>query len=133
MIAFRHFALRVQHIQWSRRFYEEGLGMRFVGFRPDGKTMDLADGAVNLTLIPYDGPPRQSLGEGTEFIHFGFLVGNLAEVYHRLLVLGAAVVRDDVKERRLHDESSVPVGSFKALDPDGNVVDISDRPDEWRT
>ena len=133
MIAFRHFALRTQDIQRSRQFYSEGLGMSFVGFQPDGKAMDLADGAVNLTLIPYDGPPRQSLEEGTEFIHFGFVVGDLAAVYGRLLALGAPVVRDDVKERHLHDASGIPVGSFKALDPDGNVVDISDRTNEWRT
>ena len=132
MIAFRHFALRTQDIQRSRRFYEEGMGMTFVGFRPDGKAIDLADGAVNLTLIPYDGPLRQSLEEGTEFIHFGFVVGNLAAVYQRLLALGAPVVRDDVKERRQHTAGDVPVGSFKTLDPAGNVVDISDQPNEWR-
>jgi catechol 2,3-dioxygenase-like lactoylglutathione lyase family enzyme len=132
MIAFRHLALRAQDIQRSRQFYTTGLGMTFVGFRPDGKTMDLANGAVNLTLIPYDGPPRRALEEGAEFIHFGFVVGNLAEVYQRLLALGAPVVRDDVKERRLHEDGGVPLGSFKALDPDGNVVDVSERPDEWR-
>jgi catechol 2,3-dioxygenase-like lactoylglutathione lyase family enzyme len=131
MTAFRHFAIRAQNIQATRRFYEEGLGLTFVGFRPNGESMDLADGAVNLTLIPYEGPARTWLEEGTEFIHLGFWVEDLAATYRRLLALGAPVVRDDVKERRPHDDG-IPAGSFKALDPDGNVIDISERRDEWR-
>jgi catechol 2,3-dioxygenase-like lactoylglutathione lyase family enzyme len=131
MTAFRHFAIRAQNIQATRLFYEEGLGLTFVGFRPNGESMDLADGAVNLTLIPYEGPERTRLEEGTEFIHLGFWVEDLAATYRRLLALGAPVVRDDVKERRPHADD-IPVGSFKALDPDGNVIDISERRDEWR-
>jgi catechol 2,3-dioxygenase-like lactoylglutathione lyase family enzyme len=133
MIGLRHVALRARDLAWSRRFYEEGLGLTWLGYRPSGVSMDLSDGAVNLTLLPYDGPPRQPPEEGSEFIHLGFMVEDVAAVYRRLLALGAAVVRDDVKERRAHDAASVPVGSFKVLDPDGNVLDISDRPAEWRT
>jgi catechol 2,3-dioxygenase-like lactoylglutathione lyase family enzyme len=132
MTAFRHFAIRTANIEAARRFYEHGLGLAFVGFRPDSASMDLSEGGVNLTLIPYEGPARSSLEEGTEFIHLGFFVEDLAATYRRLLALGAPVVRDDVKERHPHDDAGVPVGSFKALDPDGNVIDISERRDEWR-
>jgi len=104
-----------------------------LGYRPAGDSMDLSDGTMNLTLLPYPGPARTTLEEGTEFIHLGLLVDDLAMVYQRLLALGAPIVRDDVKERRVHDTSQVPVGSFKVLDPDGNVLDISDQPQEWRT
>jgi catechol 2,3-dioxygenase-like lactoylglutathione lyase family enzyme len=130
--AFRHFAIRTKDIEAARRFYEQGLGLAFVGFRPNSTSMDLSDGAVNLTLIPYEGQERRPLEEGTEFIHLGFLVDDLAATYRRLLALGAPVVRDDVKERRPHDDDAVPAGSFKAPDPDGNVINISDRRDEWR-
>jgi catechol 2,3-dioxygenase-like lactoylglutathione lyase family enzyme len=132
MSVFRHFAIRTADIEATRRFYEQGLGLTFAGYRPNSTSMDLSDGAVNLTLIPYEGPARRPLEEGTEFIHLGFLVDDLAATYRRLLALSAPVVRDDVKERRAHDDASIPVGSFKALDPDGNVIDISDRRDEWR-
>ncbi len=54
-------------------------------------------------------------------------------MHQRLLALNAEIVRDDVKERRLHDPAAAPQGSFKVLDPDGNVLDVSERPDEWRT
>lgn len=132
MIAFRHIAMRTQDIQQSRRFYEKGLGLTFVGFRPSGAAMDLSDGRVNLTLIPYDGSTRTALQEGTEFIHIGVLVDDLSAVYQRLVDMGAVIERDDVKERRPHQDQTVPVGSFKTLDPDGNVIDISEKPDEWR-
>lgn len=129
----RHLALRVRDIAQSRRFYEEGLGFSFLGYRPSGTSMDLSDGQVNLTLLPYEGPAREALEEGFEFIHLGFWVEDLGATYQRLLGLAAKVVREDVKERRDFSGDAPPVGSFKALDPDGNVLDISERPDEWRT
>jgi catechol 2,3-dioxygenase-like lactoylglutathione lyase family enzyme len=133
MVNLRHVAIRAHNLAHTRRFYEEGLGLRFVGFRPSGTSIDLSDGSINLTLLPFDGPTRSPLEEGTEFIHLGFMVDDLAAVYRRLVALDAVVVRDDVKERNPHDASAIPVGSFKVLDPDGNVLDISDRPNEWRT
>jgi len=132
MIGLRHVAIRARDLARSRRFYEEGLGLTFIGFRPSGIAMDLGDGAVNLTLLPYAGPERTLLQEGDEFIHLGFLVADLAATYARLMALDAPIVRDDVKERRPHDATAMPVGSFKVLDPDGNVLDISEQPDEWR-
>lgn len=131
-IAVRHLAFRVRNIAQSRRFYEEGLGFRFLGYRPSGDSMDLSDGQVNLTLLPYEGQPRTALEEGTEFIHLGFWVDDLTAVYQRLVAQKATVVREDVKERREFAGDAPPVGSFKVLDPDGNVLDISGRPDEWR-
>jgi catechol 2,3-dioxygenase-like lactoylglutathione lyase family enzyme len=131
--AFRHFAIRTRDLNAARRFYEEGLGLRFIDYRPGTRqSMDLSDGVVNLTLIQYEGPARTALEEGTEFIHLGFLVDDLATTYQRFVNLGAAVVREDVKERNLLAANSVPVGSFKVLDVDGNVLDVTERPEEWR-
>ena len=56
-----------------------------------------------------------------------------AATYRRLIGLGAPVVRDDMKRRDRHEPESVPSGSFKVLDPDGNVLDISDVAEEWRS
>ena len=133
MTAFRHFAIRTHNLDAARRFYEEGLGLRFVDYRPGTReAMDLSDGVVNLTLIQYSGPSRTPLEEGTEFIHLGFLVDDLATSYHRFVNIGANVVREDVKERLARDTNTVPQGSFKVLDVDGNVLDVTERPDEWR-
>jgi catechol 2,3-dioxygenase-like lactoylglutathione lyase family enzyme len=132
-LGLRHVALRCADLGAARRFYEEGLGFTFLGHRSTVEGMDLGDGATNLTLLAYDGPPRTALEEGAEFIHLGFLVDDAAATYHRLVGLGAPVVRDDVKRRDPHDPDSVPSGSFKVLDPDGNVLDISDVAQEWRS
>jgi catechol 2,3-dioxygenase-like lactoylglutathione lyase family enzyme len=131
MTTVRHLAIRAGDIAASRRFYEEGLGLRLLGNRPASDALDLSDGTTNLTMIPYDGPARTPLPEGSEFVHLGFLVDDLAATYHRLVELGAEIVRDDVKERR-EPSGAAPRGSFKVLDPDGTVLDISERPDEWR-
>ncbi|MGI8914445.1 MAG: VOC family protein [Chloroflexota bacterium] len=133
MLGLRHVALRCADLTAARRFYEAGLGLTYLGHRPASEAMDLSDGATNLTLLPYDGPPRAALEEGDEFIHLGFLVSDAAAVYRRLVGLGASIARDDVKRRDPHDPAGVPSGSFKVLDPDGNVLDISDRPEEWRS
>jgi len=131
MVTVLHLAIRTGDLPASRRFYEEGLGLRFLGTRPSSVAIDLSDGSVNLTLLPYDGPARSPLPEGSEFVHLGFLVEDLTATHRRLVGLGSHIVLDDVKERR-PPSSNVPSGSFKVLDPDGIVLDISERPDEWR-
>jgi catechol 2,3-dioxygenase-like lactoylglutathione lyase family enzyme len=130
---FRHFAIRTHNLEAARRFYEEGLGLRFLDYRPGTReAMDLSDGVVNLTLIQYSGAARTALEEGTEFIHLGFLVDDLAATYQRFVDIGANVVREDVKERLARDANTIPKGSFKVLDVDGNVLDVTERRDEWR-
>lgn len=133
MLGLRHVALRCADLTAARRFYEQGLGLTFLGHRPTVEGMDLSDGTTNLTLLAYDGPPRPTLEEGAEFIHLGFLVPDAKAAYQRLVGLGAPIVRDDVKRRDPHDPENVPPGSFKVLDPDGNVLDISDEAEEWRS
>jgi len=131
MITVRHLAIRTADLPASRRFYEEGLGLRFLGTRPSSVAIDLSDGAINLTLLPYDGPARSALAEGNEFVHLGFVVDDLSATCRRLIELGADIVRDDVNERR-EPSGAEPQSSFKVLDPDGVVLDVSRRPDEWR-
>ncbi len=131
MISVRHLAIRTANLSASRRFYEEGLGLRYLGTRPPSVAINLSDGAINLTLLPYDGPARSAMQEGSEFVHFGFVVEDLSATYHRLIDLGAHIVSDDINERRA-PSGAEPQSSFKVLDPDGIVLDVSVRPDEWR-
>jgi len=44
----------------------------------------------------------------------------------------AAFLRNDVKVRDEHVGPPLPDGSFKVADPDGNVVDVTGNPAEWR-
>lgn len=132
MLAIRHLAVRSRDLAKARTFYETGLGFRFVGFRRDGISMDLSDGHVNLTLLPFETRPSPPHDEGDEHMHFGILVDSLAPIFERLTQVGARIIKEDVKKRLEYEKETVPIGSFKVLDPDGNVVDISERSREWR-
>jgi catechol 2,3-dioxygenase-like lactoylglutathione lyase family enzyme len=129
----RHLALRCRDMEKSRQFYEEIIGWRFVGYRPGGNGLDLSDGVNNITLIQHPREAlRQAAEEGSEFIHFGVIVDDLNAVWQRLHQWGATFSKENVKERNPIDPALRPPVSFKVLDPDGNVVDITSNPQEWR-
>ena len=115
----------------SRNFYETVFGWRFVGYRPSGQALDLSDGTLNVTLIDQDPTDRRQYEEGEEFIHFGIVVDDLHAVWQRLHELGVSFSKESVKERKPIDPSRPPPVSFKVLDPDGNVVDITSNRSEW--
>lgn len=86
-----------------------------------------------MTLLQQ--PPnseRPLLEEGNEYIHFGVIVEDLAACLHRLEAWGAKFSKDNIKERNAFSPDVVPQRSFKVLDPDGNVVDVTATKDEWR-
>ena len=135
MAHLRHLALRCANLERSRRFYEYGIGWRFVGFRPSGASLDLSDGVCNITLLSHQGgDSRPKFEEGNEFIHFGVVVDDLDAVWKRLHELGAEFSKESVKLRNPIDATGGPPESlsFKVLDPDGNVVDVTSNRQEWR-
>jgi len=131
MALLRHLALRCRDVERSRRFYVEAIGFRFVGYRPSGTSIDLSDGTLNITLLPYEGKERPRLEEGEEYIHFGVLVEDLEATWGRLRALGAHIEKT-VKARDPLDAEAPPRIAFKTLDPDGNVIDVSADRGEWR-
>ena len=44
---------------------------------------------------------------------------------------GRRFLVEDVKVEREFNYDHVPVGSLKTTDPDGNILDITERKDEW--
>ena len=135
MSLLRHLALRCRDMERSRQFYESVIGWKFVDYRPSGDAMDLTDGVNNITLIQQ--PPelvenRPMLEEGAEYIHFGVIVDDLDAMWKRLHAWGAEFSKENVKERNAIDPKVLPPQSFKVLDPDGNVVDITCNTEEWR-
>ncbi len=134
MALLRHLALRCRDLEQSRRFYETVIGWQFIGYRPHGDALDLSDGTNNITLIqqPSALSKRTPLDEGEEFIHFGVIVDELQQIWLRLHEWGASFSRENVKERNPIDPTVLPPQSFKVLDPDGNVVDITSSREEWR-
>ena len=130
MAFLRHIALRTKDMEASRLFYET-IGFAFVGYRGRGG-LDLSDGTLNMTILQYNGAERPPFEEGTEFIHFGIIVEDLASIYSTLKDSGFELIMDNVKKGDTIDDNKPPERSFKVADPDGNVVDITCAKDEWR-
>ena len=130
MAFLRHIALRTKDMEASRRFYET-IGFAFVGYRGRGG-LDLSDGTLNMTILQYNGAERAPFEEGTEFIHFGIIVEDLASIYNTLRYGGFELLMDNVKKGDEISADKAPERSFKVADPDGNVVDITGAADEWR-
>lgn len=131
MAYLRHLALRCRDVSVSQRFYEDVIGFTFIGRRGNGEAVDLSDGTANITLLPHDDPSRPTLEEGEEYIHFGVLVDDLHAAWHRVRNWGAEAPKT-VKGRDAISSDIPPEIAFKAIDPDGNIVDISGDRDEWR-
>ena len=130
MAFLRHIALRTKDMEASRLFYET-IGFAFVGYRGRGG-LDLSDGTLNMTILQYNGAERPPFEEGTEFIHFGIIVEDLASIYNTLKDSGFELIMDNVKKGDAINDNKAPERSFKVADPDGNVVDITCAKDEWR-
>ena len=131
MAQLRHLALRCGDIDRSRTFYQTVFGWEFLGYRGSGRSLDLTDGVLNVTLIDQPPTDRRQYDEGDEFIHFGIVVDDLDAVWRRLHELGVPFSKESVKERNPIDPTQPPPVSFKVLDPDGNVVDVTANRNEW--
>jgi catechol 2,3-dioxygenase-like lactoylglutathione lyase family enzyme len=120
-------------MELSRRFYETVIGWKFVDYRPSRQGLDLTDGVNNITLLAHASElPRAQLEEGTEYIHFGVIVDDLVACWQRCRAWGAEISKGDIKTREAADAQEPPVRSFKVLDPDGNVIDVTANRAEWR-
>ncbi|MEC7565376.1 MAG: VOC family protein [Planctomycetota bacterium] len=126
-----HLALRCSDLERSRDFYTNVIGFEFHAWRPQGDSMDITDGHINITLLPYQGT-RPGFVEGDEYIHFGVVVDDLQKIWDRSIQWGAENTKGDVKARTETDLAAGPGRSFKLLDPDGNVIDVTANRDEWR-
>ena len=128
----RHLAIRCRNLETSRKFYESGIGWRFLGYRPGGGGLDLTDGEVNVTLIQQPAtwsPERHE--DGNEHLHFGVIVDDLRNCWQRLRQLGAEFAADSVKSGETAAGDRPPEVSFKVFDPDGNVFDVTCNQQEW--
>ena len=133
MSRIRHIALRCRDMQATRRFYETAFGWEFLGLRPSGLGLDMTDGTSNVTLIQQpDDCNRPVVPEGDEYIHFGVIVDDLAGCWKRLKDLGAEFSTDAIKQGSESTGDQIPERSFKVLDPDGNVVDVTIDKNEWK-
>ena len=129
----RHLAIRCRDMQRSREFYQTVFGFDFIGYRPSRLGLDLSDGVNNITLLQQPAEmQRPTLEEGNEYIHFGVIVDDLHACWRRCRDFGAEISKGDVKMRTEIEQEELPDRSFKVLDPDGNVIDVTANKQEWR-
>lgn len=112
--------LPVMDLPRAREFYEDKLGLRPVGFRPDGKFVYTCGGGATIALFPKEG------GTKAEHTAVSFRVPDIAAAIQGLKARG--VVFEDYDFPGLKTVGHVCVlGAEKAAwfrDPEGNYLCI---------
>jgi len=110
MSKIRHIAIKTKDPARLAKFYEEVFGMRVIHTERSG-AMYMSDGYLTLALL-------RNRGEATPsgINHFGFQVDDLEGVEQKL-----AKWDEPMTER----PSTRPFAEHRAMDPDGNLFDIS--------
>jgi len=106
----RHLAIKTKDPARLAKFYEEVFGMKVVHSERGG-AMYMSDGYLTLAIL-------RNRGEATPsgINHFGFQVDDLQGIEEKL-----ARWNEPMTER----PSTRPFAEHRAMDPDGNLFDIS--------
>src|SRR5438552_16313618 len=106
----RHLAIKTKDPARLAKFYEEVFGMKVIHSERSG-AIYMSDGYLTLAIL-------RNRGEATPsgINHFGFQVENLQEVEKKL-----AKWEEPLAER----PSTRPFAEYRAMDPDGNLLDVS--------
>src|SRR5215468_7092692 len=106
----RHLAIKTKDPARLAKFYEEVFGMKVIYTEKSGAVY-MSDGYLTLAIL-------KNRGEATPsgINHFGFQVDNLADIEARLAKF------DEPMAGR---PSTRPFAEHRAMDPDGNLFDIS--------
>jgi catechol 2,3-dioxygenase-like lactoylglutathione lyase family enzyme len=106
----RHLAIKTKNPERLAKFYEEVFGMKCIHAEKSGAHY-MSDGYLTLAIL-------RNRGEATPsgINHFGFQVDDLDDIEARL-----AKWEEPMTER----PSTRPFAEHRAMDPDGNLFDIS--------
>jgi catechol 2,3-dioxygenase-like lactoylglutathione lyase family enzyme len=110
MSKIRHLAIKTKDPALLAKFYEEVFGLKVIHTERSGAVY-MSDGYLTLALL-------RNRGEATPsgINHFGFQVDDLAAIEHKLKKF------DEPMTAR---PSTRPYAEHRAMDPDGNLFDIS--------
>ena len=110
MAKIRHLAIKTKNPERLACFYEDVFGMKRIHDEKGG-AIYMSDGYLTLALL-------RNRGEATPsgINHFGFHVDNIEDVEDRLKKF------DEPLEQR---PANRPFAEYRAMDPDGNLFDVS--------
>jgi catechol 2,3-dioxygenase-like lactoylglutathione lyase family enzyme len=106
----RHLAIKTKDPARLAKFYAEVFGMKVIHSEKSGATY-MSDGYLTLAILRNRGEAAPS-----GINHFGFQVDNLEETQARL---------DRFDEPLAQRPATRPYAEFRAMDPDGNLFDVS--------
>jgi catechol 2,3-dioxygenase-like lactoylglutathione lyase family enzyme len=110
MAKIRHLAIKTKNPAKLAQFYEEVFGMKVIHSERSGAVY-MSDGYLTLAILRNRGDSAPS-----GINHFGFHVEDLADTERKL-----AKFDEPMTER----PSTRPFAEYRAMDPDGNLFDIS--------
>jgi catechol 2,3-dioxygenase-like lactoylglutathione lyase family enzyme len=125
-----HVGVAATDLDRSLRFWRDVLGLRVLEDR--GGLVVLTDGLHNFTVFRYNGNRPPHVAGNAGYLHIGVKVADLADTLRRCSELDLEIICDDVDDCRPYDPANPPTESFKVQDPDGIVVDVTARDDQWR-
>ena len=110
MAKIRHLAIKTKDPERLASFYENVFGMTRIRSESGG-AIYMSDGYLTLALL-------RNRGEATPsgINHFGFHVDELADIEGRLEKFGEPLVQRPANR---------PYAEYRAMDPDGNLFDVS--------
>jgi catechol 2,3-dioxygenase-like lactoylglutathione lyase family enzyme len=110
MARIRHLAIKTKSPERLAAFYEEVFGMKRIRSEKGG-AIYMHDGYLTLALL-------RNRGEATPsgINHFGFQVENIKDIENRLKTF---------EEPLTQRPANRPYAEYRAMDPDGNLFDVS--------
>jgi catechol 2,3-dioxygenase-like lactoylglutathione lyase family enzyme len=110
MAKIRHLAIKTKDPERLAKFYEQVFGLKQIRAESSG-AIYMSDGYLTLALL-------RNRGEATPsgINHFGFHVEDVAEIEGKLRVFDEPLVQRPANR---------PYAEYRAMDPDGNLFDVS--------
>ena len=110
MAKIRHLAIKTKNPERLAGFYEDVFGMKRIHGEKGG-AIYMSDGYLTLALL-------RNRGEATPsgINHFGFHVDNIKDVEEKL---------QKFEEPLVQRPANRPFAEYRAMDPDGNLFDVS--------
>jgi catechol 2,3-dioxygenase-like lactoylglutathione lyase family enzyme len=110
MAKIRHLAIKTKSPERLAAFYEKVFGLKRIRSETSG-AIYMSDGYLTLALL-------RNRGESTPsgINHFGFHVDDIADIESKLKIFEEPLVQRPANR---------PFAEYRAMDPDGNLFDVS--------